>query len=220
MRGRLAGAALAVSLLGVLFGAAGCGVGPQGHATLIPSGELPSLEQSPSLATSPSAPAPASSAEPTPAPASPSAPAYTVPPTIYLVSNGALVGEFRPRLRTGTLSDLVGALLQGPTDAEASRGVSTAINTSPALLGVTVHNGLATVDLSSAFGDIRAPDQVLATAQVVMTTVSFPGVESVQISLGGKAAQMPLADGTLSWAPLTFADYASLLAGASPSASG
>jgi spore germination protein GerM len=84
------------------------------------------------------------------------------------------------------------------------------------LLGVIVQDGVATVDLGSTFGDIRAPDQVLATAQVVMTAASFPGVDSVQISLDGKAAQMPLADGTLSWSPLTFADYASLLAGASP----
>ena len=212
MRRTLAGVLLVLSLLAM----AGCGVGPQGHATLIPSAELPSLEQpSPSVSPSPSLSAPASPTAPTPAPPSP--PAYFVPSTIYLVSNGALVSEFRPRTQTGTLSDLLGTLLRGPTDAEASRGVSTAINTSPALLGVTVQDGLATVDLSSAFGDIRAPDQVLATAQVVMTSVSFPGVESVQISLGGKAAQMPLADGTLSWAPLTFADYASLLAGASPS---
>ena len=216
MRRKLAGVLLVVSLLAAaLFGVAGCGVGPQSRATLIPSGELPSLEQSPSPSVSPSPPATASPTASTLA--SPSPPAHFAASTIYLVSNGALVGESRPRSQTGTLPDLLGALLRGPTDAEASRGVSTAINTSPALLGATVQNGLATVDLSSAFGDIRAPDQVLATAQVVMTSVSFPGVESVQISLGGKAAQMPLADGTLSWAPLTFADYASLLAGASPS---
>ena len=214
MKRRFAGVLFVVSLVAaVAASVAGCGVGPQSRATLIPSGELPSLEQSPSPSVSPSPSAPPS---PT-APASSSPPAYFVPSTVYLVSNGALVAESRPRSQTGTLSDLLSALLRGPTDAEASRGVSTAINTSPALLGASVQDGLATVDLSSAFGDIRAPDQVLATAQVVMTSVSFPGVESVQISLGGKAAQMPLADGTLSWAPLTFADYASLLAGASPS---
>jgi hypothetical protein len=209
--------ALALLLLAV-WALAACGVGPQQRATVIPSGELPSLEQSPSAPPSSTPP----SATPTPSPVTPSpselsSPAFVVPSsTLYLVSNAALVGEFRPRTQTATLPDLLRALLRGPTDAEASRGISTAINTSPDLLGVIVQDGVATVDLSGTFGDIRAPDQVLATAQVVMTAASFPGVDSVQISLDGKAAQMPLADGTLSWSPLTFADYASLLAGASP----
>jgi hypothetical protein len=195
---------------------AACGVGPQRHATVIPSGALPSLEQSPSTPPASVSPSPSPLVSPSPSPAV-SPPIVVLPSsTIYLVSNAALVGEFRPRTQTGTLGDLLRALLRGPTDAEASRGISTAINTSPMLLGVSVQGGTATVDLSSTFGDIRAPDQVLATAQVVMTATSFPGVNAVQISLDGKVTQMPLADGTLSWSPLTFADYASLLAGASP----
>ena len=210
------GAVVAVLLL------AGCGVGSQRHATVIPSGELGLFETS-SSSPSPSA---AVTAPPSPMPSvasSPVSPVISGPPsvaptsTIYLVSNNALVAEFRPRNQTSTLDRLIRTLLQGPTDAEASRGISTAINTSPTLNRITIVNSIATIDLSKSFADIRPPDQVLAAAQVVMTAVSFPGVDAVQISLDGQPASLPLADGTVATQPLTYWDYASLLAGATRS---
>lgn len=202
----------------------GCGVGSQRHATVIPSGDLGLFDtSSPSASPSPS-PSPSEAVTLPPSEASSLAsPAISGPPpvaptsTIYLVANNALVAEFRPRNQTSTLDRLIRTLLQGPTDAEASRGISTAINTSPTLNRITVVNSIATIDLSKSFADIRPPDQVLAAAQVVMSAVSFPGVDAVQITLDGQPASLPLADGTVATQPLTYWDYASLLAGATES---
>lgn len=216
-----------VAVASLALAVAGCGVGGQRHATVIPSGDLPLIEtptQSTSVSPSPSDAVTAPSS-PVPSSATPSGPPPLAPTsTIYLISNNALVAEFRPRTQVSTLDRLIRTLLQGPTDAEASRGISTAINSAPTLNRVTVVNSIAKIDLSKSFGDIRPPDQVLATAQVVMTAVSFPGVDAVLFSLDGNPASAPLADGTLVSQPLTYWDYASLLAGASqppsPAASG
>jgi spore germination protein GerM len=178
---------------------AGCGVGSQRRAVAIASGDVPSVLLQP--AASPSA----------------SVVSQTPTSTIYLVESKHLVGVHRPRSQTETVTSLILSLLKGPTDAEAASGLSTAINTSPTLNKVTVVDSVAIVDLGSSFGDIRGPEQVLATAQVVLTAVSFPTVSSVQISLDGTPAAVPLADGTLSTAPLDASDYASLLGTASPS---
>ena len=59
---------------------------------------------------------------------------------------------------------------------------------------------------------MRKAAEVLASAQVVLTAVSYPGTESVLFTLDGAATAMPLVSGVLSSSPLTFADYASLLA--------
>lgn len=174
---------------------AGCGLGGQRHAVVIPSDAVPS-----GLLAS----------------AEPSTPQSTVlvpTSTMYLVNGTNLVAVHRPRTQTATLQGLITTLLKGPTDPESADGFSTAIDTSPTLLGVSIDSSeLATINLSGSFGDIRGTEQVLATAQVVMTAVSFPGVTAVQISLDGVPTAVPLANGTLFSGPLRASDYASLLA--------
>ncbi len=65
--------------------------------------------------------------------------------------------------------------------------------------------------LACTFGDIRGQEQILATAQVVMTAVSYPGIDRVHISLDGVSADVPFADGTLASRPLVRSDYEQLL---------
>lgn len=183
--------ALAVGLTTILL--TGCGIGIQSHATSIPSHAIPPELLSPRETPPPSAFQPASTS------------------TIYLVRNGVLVGVHRPADETSTLSALLRSLLQGPTDAEAQSGLVTAINTNPVLNRVTFSGSIASIDLASTFGDIRGQEQILATAQLVMTAVGYPGVDAVQISLDGAPADMPLTDGTLVSQPLVRADYSQLL---------
>jgi len=117
----------------------------------------------------------------------------------------------RPASETSTLSALLRSLLQGPTDAETQSGLVTAINTNPILNRVTFSGSVANIDLASTFGDIRGQGQILATAQVVMTAVGYPGIDAVQISLDGVPADVPLTDGTLVSQPLVRSDYSQLL---------
>lgn len=171
----------------------GCGVGIQDHSTSIPSHAIPPELLSPRGTPAPSAAQPASTS------------------TIYLVRNGIVVGVHRPADETSTLSALLRSLLQGPTDAETQSGLVTAINTNPVLNRVTFSGSIATIDLASTFGDIRGQEQILATAQVVLTAVGYPGIDAVQISLDGAPADVPLTDGTLVSQPLVRSDYSQLL---------
>lgn len=201
--------------------ATGCGVGAQQRAVVIPSGDVPTVLTAPVSSAS----APPSSTEP--APSSPSSlgpssigattPATTSSPVasaVYLVDDktNRLVAVHRSRAQTATLRTLVETLLTGPTEAESAAGLTTAINTSPTLNKITIQGSLAIIDLSSSFGDIRGAAEVLASAQVVLTAVSYPGTESVLFTLDGTPTAVPLVSGVLSSSPLTFGDYASLLA--------
>jgi spore germination protein GerM len=221
--------ALAVALASVLASLlTGCSVGGQRHAVEIPNEDLPSV------LSEPSASSPAASVSPSivQSPSSASSSLVTSPPpsseeivtptsTIYLVDDRTdkLVAVHRPRTQTATLTGLVQSLLSGPTAAESAAGLATAINTSPTLNKISTNGSLATIDLSASFGEIRGPGEVLATAQVVMTAASFPGIDSVLFSLDGTPTSVPLVSGELSSAPLTFSDYATLLAGATLSSS-
>jgi hypothetical protein len=178
---------------GVVSGLTGCGVGTQRHAATIASGDVPS-----------------GLLEPAPTP-TPSVSGEAATSTVYMVAGSHVVPVQRPSSETSTLEDLLQTLLKGPTDAEAAEGLSTAINTSPTLGGVKVDGNVATVDLGSGFGAIRPPEQVLANAQLVLTTVSFPGIDAVRITLDGTPAPAPLIDGTLVTTPLTAADYVRLV---------
>ena len=207
----------------VAFALAGCGVGAQQRAVVIPSGDVPSVLSEP--LGSPSASAPPSHEPPTSpgpsnivAPSSPSIISSSLASSVYLVDDktNRLVAVHRSRNQTATLSTLISTLLSGPTEAESAAGLTTAINTSPTLNKITIQGSLAIIDLSASFGEIRGAGEVLASAQVVMTAVSYPGTESVLFTLDGTPTAVPLVSGVLSSSPLTFADYASLLATAQP----
>jgi spore germination protein GerM len=211
-------ASAAVAALAV----AGCGVGAQQRAVVIPSDDVPSVlgaplgSPSPPPSSGPSSP----SSEPSVigVPTSPSVTSNTLASSVYLVDDktNRLVAVHRSRNQTATLSTLIETLLAGPTEAESAAGLTTAINTSPTVNKITIQGSLAIIDLSSSFGEIRGAGEVLASAQVVMTAVSYPGTESVLFTLDGTPTAVPLVSGVLSSAPLTFADYASLLATATP----
>jgi spore germination protein GerM len=201
---------------------AGCGVGSQQRAVVIPSDDVPSVLGAPlGSPSAPSSPGPSSpSSGPTVigAPTSPPVTSNTLASSVYLVDDktNRLVAVHRSRNQTATLSTLIETLLAGPTEPESGAGLTTAINTSPTLNKITIQGSLAIIDLSSSFGEIRGAGEVLASAQVVMTAVSYPGTESVLFTLDGTPTAVPLVSGVLSSAPLTFADYASLLATATP----
>jgi spore germination protein GerM len=213
--------AAAVFAVFAVFAVAGCGVGGQQRAVVIPSGDLPSVLSGPlgsPSATSSHEPPTSSGPASAGASSSPSIIGSSLASSVYLVDDktNRLVAVHRSRNQTATLSTLISTLLSGPTEAESAAGLTTAINTSPTLNKITIQGPLAIIDLSSSFGEIRGAGEVLASAQVVMTAVSYPGTESVLFTLDGTPTAVPLVSGVLSSAPLTFADYASLLAIAQP----
>ncbi|HRB03291.1 MAG TPA: GerMN domain-containing protein, partial [Ilumatobacteraceae bacterium] len=100
--------------------------------------------------------------------------------TLWFVSDNRLVAV-RHRLAIPVTIEMIALdLLAGPNPAEESRGLRTATPDTAAVLEVTLNRGSAVVQLSDAFADIPASDQVLAIGQLVLTLTDFRGVGSVQ----------------------------------------
>jgi germination protein M len=90
------------------------------------------------------------------------------------------VGRGVPRTQA-VASAAMQELLKGPSAAETGIGLTTSIPGGTSLNGVTVANGIATVDLSP-----RLSTQT-GLAQVVYTLTQFPTVTAVRFEPGGKA---------------------------------
>jgi len=77
-------------------------------------------------------------------------------------------------------------LLSGPNDAEAAAAVGTAIDPGTRLLGLTIHEGVATVNLSTAFTSVDTSAVVVGSlSQIVYTLTQFDSIDSVMFEVGG-----------------------------------
>jgi spore germination protein GerM len=131
--------------------------------------------------------------------------------TIYLVGKGGLVPVTRTAGDGRGPAAAFAALIDGPTSAEAAAGlVSQVVEENAVLVGV--HNGLATVRLGSVL-DASNAVALDPIAQIVLTLTAFPGVDRVAFVIDGERVEIPRADGSLSSAPVTRAEYAPLVAG-------
>jgi hypothetical protein len=81
-------------------------------------------------------------------------------------------------------------LLAGPTQAEADAGLVSAIPQGTRLLGLSIADGLATVDFDGRFDDGGGSASMLGrVAQVVATLTRFPTVDRVAFHLDGKPVE-------------------------------
>jgi hypothetical protein len=153
---------------------------------------------------------------PTPTASPTSAPAGTIIVRAYFVlgsftSNAGLVPVLREiPATTGVASAAVRQLIAGPNPNElgARPAMYTSVPTSTKLLGLTIKNGIATVNLSSEFesglntaiGDARY-------AQVVYTLTQFSTVTSVLLQVEGTPRNTPGSrDGYTVYLPSIFVD--------------
>jgi germination protein M len=188
-----------------------------------PSGPVPS--DAPSTAPSPSPKSGGSSARPSKAPsatptvkppASPSptaSPAGTTTVKVYLLLGEHLVPVARVVPRTQAVARAaIEQLLTGPTNAEATAGVGSTIPDGVLLLGITIRDGLATIDLSREFesggGTLSMTGRL---AQVVYTLTQFPTVDRVAFELDGEPVTVFSGEGIVLDGPSTRNDYVSFL---------
>jgi Sporulation and spore germination/Immunoglobulin-like domain of bacterial spore germination len=103
-------------------------------------------------------------------------------------------------------------LLEGATPEEVAAGISTAIPAGTRLLGVSIEDGIATVDLSSEFESGGGSlSMMLRLAQVVFTVTQFPTVEGVQFELDGQPVETFSGEGIVLDQPVTREDYEDLM---------
>jgi len=104
------------------------------------------------------------------------------------------------------------ALLDGPTAEERSAGLASAVPDGTQLLGIAIHRGLATVDLTSEYqsgGGARSMQTRLG--QVVYTLTQFPTVQQVRFRLDGSPVNVFSSEGIVLDHPVGRSDYADLL---------
>lgn len=137
-------------------------------------------------------------------------PVMTVPATVFVLGPERLVPVTRSIARPPSLGAVLATLIQGPTDAEASAGLRSAVNPQTAVLSSQVVNGTAVVNVSEAFSGIATSDQILALAQLVWTATALPDVTSVQVVLNSVPVEVPRGDGSTTSQALRRNDYAGL----------
>lgn len=129
---------------------------------------------------------------------------------VFLVAEDRLVEVARSVDADATLEDLVAVVADGPTSAEASMGLASALPEGH-VAAVTSTRGVAVVDLRPSFATLGGRDQALAIAQVVVTLTGRPGIGRVAFTLDGTGIEVPRGDGALTTDALARDDFASIV---------
>lgn len=117
------------------------------------------------------------------------------PAAVFLVADDRLVEVARVAPDDASLADLLELVVAGPTDGERTLGITTAVPAG-AVASADASRGVAQVDLTEAFGDVRSDEQLLALGQLVYTLTQQPGIGGVSFTLDGEPVAVPLPDGT------------------------
>ncbi len=119
--------------------------------------------------------------------------------------------------RTQEATEAVGtaaltALLLGPSEAERAAGVGTQIAHETKLLGLSIEDGIATVDLSGEYASGGgSATMFMRLAQVVYTLTQFPTVDGVEFAIDGEPVTVFSSEGIGLDHPQTRKDYRDLL---------
>lgn len=190
---RVVGVVAGVLIL-VAVGTSACGIPTNGTPTAIAKADVPFHLLSPVTSTTvhPVVRAP-----------------VTVPATIYLVEHAQHVYAVSRNIPVpATLSEILGALLEGPTAAESELGLQSFLSGTTTRVRATVSGGIATVDFFSANPvQVVGPDQTLAIAQVVFTATEQPGVTGVVFKIDNRAIDVPTASGAEVPGPVKRSSY-------------
>jgi hypothetical protein len=135
-------------------------------------------------------------------------PAVGVAEQIFLVApDGHLVAATREVAVPATPSQVLGALLAGPTATESAAGIQSFLTGTGVQATVTESGAVAAVHFSVNPIQVVGPDQTLAIAQVVYTVTQQPGITGVTFEIGGKPIEVPTAAGAQVPGPVGRADY-------------
>jgi spore germination protein GerM len=206
----------AILALALLVGACGGATGDLGSVATPPPTEQPSLE-------APSGePTPGTTETPGESPGSTPSPTQSGTTTVraYFVlgsfqDNAGLVPVLRDVPKTKAVGGAaMDELIKGPNDAElgARPAMYTNIPDGTTLLGLTIKDGIATVNLSKEFdGGGGSATMLGRLAQVVYTLTQFPTVTGVQFQVDGRPMTVFNENGNVVAGPFGRDDYAAQL---------
>jgi germination protein M len=218
------GSILVVLGLFLILAFSACGPSSGALGTLPPATPSASVDTGPDLTPGPSAvPSPDSSpsdepgASPTSTPTAKPSTETMLIRTYFVLGGGPGTSGLVPLLRevpktTARATAAINALLAGPTAAEQGNDVTSAIPDGSKLLGLTIKNGIATIDLSSEFesggGSASTSNRL---GQVVYTLTQFSTVHTVVFQIDGRTVSVFGSEGISLDGPVGRADYVDLL---------
>ena len=213
-------------LVSIAIALSACGPSSGALGTLPPATPASSIDTGPDATPGPTTGASSPSTSPTATPdssgASPTPSASTTDTMLvraYFVLGGApgsvgLVAVLREVPKSAaTATAAISALLAGPTGAEAGdRQITSAVPDGSRLLGLTIKNAVATIDLSSEFESGGGSASTLnRLGQVVYTLTQFSTVRSVVFQIEGRTVSVFGSEGVVFDGPVGRADYLDLL---------
>ncbi len=138
-------------------------------------------------------------------------PAVGLTETVYMVAQNQHLAPVSRDVRfPANLTDILGALIDGPTQAESNTGLQSFL-TPKTTVTATVSNGIATIDFSTdpIVDQVVGDDQTLAIAQVVFTATAEPslGVNGVVFEIAGQPITVPTGTGTEVPGPVSRSTY-------------
>jgi spore germination protein GerM len=135
---------------------------------------------------------------------------------IYLVEPGEDQLLRSVQRQASSPSELMEALLRGPSSSELDEEFSSAIPSTLQLLGTREQAPFLYVDVSDELTDLSGQGLLQALAQIVYTGSELDGVELVQITVNGDVIAWPKANLESSTEPLSIYDYPSSVRSAQP----
>jgi spore germination protein GerM len=122
--------------------------------------------------------------------------------TVWLVEGDTLVASRHEVEAPATVESVTAELLVGPSESEQARGLRSALPDPTVVVGADLSRGVATVALTSTFGEISPHDQLLAVGQFVLTLTDLRGVGSVRFTLDEAPVAVPIPTGETSEEPV------------------
>jgi len=111
----------------------------------------------------------------------------------------------------GVATAAINALIASPTRAERKSGLRTAVPPGTRLLGISIKNGVATIDFTSEYQSGGGSlSMQMRLGQVVYTLTQFPTVKAVRFQLDGAPVNVFSGEGIILDHPVGRSDYADL----------
>ena len=197
----------------ILCGALGLLAASCGSSEATSAGPVPSVSEAETGSTSAPAETETAQAEATLEEGSEAGGSGPVTYEVWFANDEGLFVTYRtadatPRVGTAALL----SLLEGPNDFERGYGLTTAVPEGTQLLGLSIEDGVAHVDLTSEFesgGGTRSLQTRLA--QVVYTLTQFPTVKRVLFSLDGEPVEVIRGEGVVVDRPVGRNDFTDVL---------
>src|ERR1041385_655018 len=196
---------LILAMTALALFAAACGSGGAVAVRRIDSGRTVGPSPSANPSSTPSGPSISPSANP--------GPSQTVTVEVWFTKGETLFESKRTQSFTVAVGRAaLTALLAGPSAEEKAAGLASSVPAGTQLLGLSIADGVATVDLSGGFDSGGGSlSERMRLAQVVYTISQFPTVQGVDFRRDGQPVTAFSGEGIVLDHPQTRTDYQDLL---------